>query len=141
MPFPTKVQPVDMKGSSARSDQGKTVGGGKSRLKRLFERPFQSVLRISSSEKLASAAEGKGGDRDECGVGDQEPNSVCLVFSFMEDGNEKSSAAAVARCGRSRCICFNGNCDDSTDDEFGGDSPPIAYSCPGDGVEILKVAH
>lgn len=137
MPFPTKVQPVDLKGSFARNDQGKTAGG-KSRLKRLFERQFQSVLRISSSEKLAGAGEGKGSDRDECAVGDPEPNSVCLVFSFMEDSNEKSSASAAARCGRSRCICFNGNCDDSTDDEFGSDSPPIAAGCPGDGIEILK---
>ncbi|XP_020579814.1 uncharacterized protein LOC110024277 [Phalaenopsis equestris] len=137
MPFPTKVQPVDLKGSSVRTDQGKTSGGGKSRLKRLFERQFQSVLRISSSEKLAGAGDGKVSDRDECGVGDQEPNSVCLVFSFMEDSSEKSSAVAAGP-GGSRCICFNGNCEDVTDDEFGSDSTPIPACCTGDGVEILK---
>lgn len=134
MPFPTKVQPADWKAvESARNDQGKTVGGGKSRLKRLFERQFQSVLRISSSEKIAQTGDGRGSDRDDSGGGDQDQNSVCLVFSFMEENNDKSSA----RCGRRRCNCFNGNCDDSSDDEFDGDAPSIT-SGSGDSIEILK---
>ncbi|KAK8963797.1 hypothetical protein KSP40_PGU014210 [Platanthera guangdongensis] len=127
MPFPTKVQPADWKAVSVRNDQVKAAGGGgKSRLKRLFERQFQSVLRISSSEKIAQTGDESGGG------GDQDQNSVCLVFSFMEENNEKS-----ARCGRRRCNCFNGNCDDSSDDEFDGDAPPITTGS-GDSIEILK---
>ncbi|PKA64950.1 hypothetical protein AXF42_Ash011552 [Apostasia shenzhenica] len=143
MPFQTKVQPAESKGSSARNDPAKstTSGGSKSRLKRLFERQFPSVLRIASSEKLAVTGEGRVGDRDDGGGGDQEPTSVCLdrmVLSFMEDSNDKSSAAAAARCSRNRCNCFNGNCDDSSDDEIDGDAVMIAAGHTSDDSEILK---
>ncbi|URE24423.1 plant-specific domain TIGR01615 family protein [Musa troglodytarum] len=119
MPFPTKIQPIDVRGL-VRSDQAKPVP--KSRLKRLFERQFPGVLRISSAERL-----------------DLEPSSVCLdkmVRSFMEDNNgEKPSS----RCGHSRCNCFHGHCDDSSDDDLdfisssnGGDAPIVSAA------EVIK---
>lgn len=112
--MPMKIQPIDAK-SSVRSEPAKHFG--KSRLKRLLERQFQ---RISSSERLA----GDGGD------GVVEPNSVILdrmVLNYLEEGNEKTQ-------GRRRCNCFNGNFDDSSDDEdAGADAPP-----PVSAAEILK---
>ncbi|RWW57887.1 hypothetical protein BHE74_00035333 [Ensete ventricosum] len=121
MPFPTKIQPIVV-GGLVRSDQAKPVP--KSRLKRLFERQFPGVLRISSVERL-----------------DLEPSSVCLdkmVRSFMEDNNgEKPSS----RCGHSRCNCFHGHCDDSSDDDLdfisssnGGDAPIVSAA------EVIKVS-
>ncbi|XP_010917637.1 uncharacterized protein [Elaeis guineensis] len=125
MPFPMKIQPIDAKGM-VRSEPAKPVG--KSRLKRLFERQFQfpAVLRISSAEKLVAAA------------GDPEPSSVCLdkmVQSFMEDSSEKPS-----RCGRHRCNCFHGNCDETSDDDAdfpGGDPSPI-IATSSDAAEVVK---
>ncbi|XP_065019034.1 uncharacterized protein LOC135581759 isoform X1 [Musa acuminata AAA Group] len=119
MPFPTKIQPIDVRGL-VRSDQAKPVP--KSRLKRLFERQFPGVLRISSVERL-----------------DLEPSTVCLdkmVRSFMEDNNgEKPSS----RCGHSRCNCFHGHCDDSSDDDLdfisssnSGDAPIVSAA------EVIK---
>lgn len=119
MPFPTKIQPIDVR-RLVRSDQAKPVP--KSRLKRLFERQFPGVLRISSVERL-----------------DLEPSSVCLdkmVRSFMEDNNgEKPSS----RCGHSRCHCFHGHCDDSSDDDHdfisssnSGDAPIVSAA------EVIK---
>ncbi|KAG1368698.1 hypothetical protein COCNU_14G011660 [Cocos nucifera] len=129
MPFPMKIQPIGPKGA-VRTDPAKPAG--KSRLKRLFERQFPSVLRISSAEKVAVAGvdDGKERERDDGDMVD--PSSLCLdrmVLSFIEEGNEKPP--------RSRCNCFNGNCDDSSDDEFdvrAGDAPAAS----GDAVEILK---
>lgn len=134
MPFPLKIQPIDSNGA-IRADQAKPVV--KSRLKRLFERQFPGVLRISSSDKLAGAGDAKERDRD--GAGDIEPSSVVLdkmVQSFMEDSNDKSSK-------NHRCNCFQGNCDDSSDDELQfagsaasyGDVPVLITADAGD---ILK---
>jgi len=123
MPFQMKIQTIDAK-SAIKNDTVKPAA--KSRLKRLFERQFP---------KLAGAGDGKEKEKDD--GGELEPSSVCLdklVVSFMEDGNEKS-----AKCGRSRCNCFNGNCDDSSDEEFAGDSPPIGAAGSGDALEVLKV--
>ncbi|PIN10333.1 hypothetical protein CDL12_17073 [Handroanthus impetiginosus] len=112
MPFPMRVQPID----SIRSDVVK-LPVFKSRLKRLFDRPFNGVLRISSAEKLTA-----GGEKDGVvPVADFEPSSVCLdnmVQNFIEDSNEKQSAAGAAKYGRNRCNCFNGNSNDSSDDEL-----------------------
>ena len=142
MPFPMRIQPIDADGA-IRADQAKPVV--KSRLKRLFERQFPSVLRISSSEKLAGAGDVKDKDRDVVAVGgDFEPSSVVLdkmVRSFIEDSNEKSSS----KCGRNhRGNCFQGNCDDSSDDDLEftasststSDSPIISSA---DAGEVLKV--
>lgn len=129
MPFQMKIQPIGPKGA-VRTDPAKPAG--KSRLKRLFERQFPSVLRISSAEKVAVAGVGDGKERERDDGDMVDPSSLCLdrmVLSFIEEGNEKPP--------RSRCNCFNGNCDDSSDDEFdvrAGDAPAAS----GDAVEILK---
>ncbi|XP_074587127.1 uncharacterized protein LOC141843014 [Curcuma longa] len=122
MPFQMKVQPIDER-TAARIDPAKTTP--KSRLKRLFERQFPGVMRISVAEKP-----GDGRERTDDG-GEVEPSSVCLdkmVVSFMEDGGNE-------RPPRGRCYCFNGNYDDSSDDETdvrgGGDHPA-------DAAELIK---
>nr|GMD72015.1 uncharacterized protein LOC109185906 [Ipomoea batatas] len=124
----TKIQPIDSQAygeSSIRNDSAKPVS--KSRFKRFFDRPFPSVLRNSStSEKLNAAAVAGGGELPYGKEGFQaaavefEPSSVCLakmVQNFIEESNEKQPSKAV-KCGRNRCNCFNGNGDDSSDDEF-----------------------
>ncbi|WOK99420.1 hypothetical protein Cni_G08132 [Canna indica] len=113
MPFQMKVQPVDAAGS-VRIDPAKPAA--KSRLKRLFERQFPSVLRISLAEKPGDGRERERADD----VGEMEPSSVCLdkmVLSFMEEGGTE-------RPPRSRCNCFNSNYDDSSDDDLDVRDPP-----------------
>ncbi|KAF8392304.1 hypothetical protein HHK36_022646 [Tetracentron sinense] len=129
MPLPMKIQPIDSHLSigSACNDLVKPVV--KSRLKRLFERQFPSVLRISSAEKPGVCEQQYNKDS----ASEFEPSSICLakmVQNFIEENNEKQSAA---KCGRNRCNCFNVNCNDSSDDEFDiyggfGDSIPSASS-------------
>ncbi|URE26489.1 plant-specific domain TIGR01615 family protein [Musa troglodytarum] len=124
MPFPTKIQPIDVI-AVGRSDLAKPVL--KSRLKRLFERQFPGVLRISSAERLAGGA-------------DLELSSICLdkmVRNFMEDNNGEQTSY---RSCRSRCNCFHGNCHDSSDDDldllpssFNSGDPPIASA-----AEVVK---
>ncbi|GMP77206.1 hypothetical protein CsSME_00033562 [Camellia sinensis var. sinensis] len=137
MPFPMRIQPLDSEafGESIRNESVKPVL--KSRLKRLFDRQFPSVLKISSTEKPAAGEP----QYDKDGGAEFEPSSVCLakmVQNFIEETNEKQSAV---KCGRNRCNCFNGNSNDSSDDEFDissgfGDSIPTSWS--GDSVDILK---
>ncbi|KAF9618637.1 hypothetical protein IFM89_002332 [Coptis chinensis] len=141
MPFPMKIQPIDSDSnptypSSYRNDSVKPVV--KSRFKRLFERQFQSVLRISSSSEKSENNNSKDGSSN-----DLEPSSVCLakmVQNFMEESNEKFTT----KCGRNRCNCFNGNCNDSSDDEldfFGGgfsDSLNFSTTASGDPSDFLK---
>ncbi|KAL0367168.1 UNVERIFIED_CONTAM: hypothetical protein Sradi_3606900 [Sesamum radiatum] len=113
MPFPMRIQPID----ALRNDVVKPPVS-KSRLRRLFDRPFNSVMRISSAEKQVSGGEKDGGVAP--AVPDFEPSSVYLdkmVQNFIEDNNDKQSSAIAAKCGR--CNCFNGNSNDSSDDEFG----------------------
>lgn len=147
MPFPTKIQPIDSHArpleAATRFEPVKPVV--KSRLKRLFERPFTSVLRPSSP----ASAEKVGGveelhfnkDGFTALAGEFEHSSVCLakmVQNFMEESNEKQSTAA--RCSRNRCNCFNGNCDDSSDEEsepFGGFGDSNLASS-GEACELLK---
>ncbi|KAL8048045.1 hypothetical protein ABFX02_07G038000 [Erythranthe guttata] len=113
MPFPMRIQPID----SIRAAEVPKPPASKSRLKRLFDRPFTGAMRISPAEKPAA-----GGEKDFGGAAAEfEPSSVCLdkmVQNFIEDNNEKQSAAAAAKCARNRCNCFNGNSNDSSDDEF-----------------------
>ncbi|KAI9119320.1 hypothetical protein K1719_009995 [Acacia pycnantha] len=140
MPFPMKIQPIDrqINAEGPRLEQAKPVV--KSRLKRLFERPFQGVLRNSAAERA-------GGEELHLvkdilnDSNDFEPSSVCLakmVENFIEENQEKQSS--LVKCGRNRCNCFNGKGDDSSDDEsdvFGsfGDNN---YSSTAEASEILK---
>lgn len=139
MPFPLKIQPIDSNTpeGSFRNDPVKPVA--KSRFKRLFERQFQSVLRISSSEKVTTGVVEQQSQQQYNHSKDDvlEPSSVCLakmVQSFIEESNEKPNS----KCGKKRCNCFNGNCSDSSDDEldfFGGgfsdsvNSAPCSHDC------------
>ncbi|KAK4732453.1 hypothetical protein R3W88_025441 [Solanum pinnatisectum] len=135
---PTKIQPIDSPTDreSIQSDTTKPVV--KSRLKRFFDRPFPSVLRISSATEKPNAAgasnelaNGKDG-----AVPEFEPSSVCLakmVQNFIEENNEKPSPA---KCGRNRCNCFNGTNSDSSDDEF--DLADSAHSSFSDSADALK---
>ncbi|OAY80926.1 hypothetical protein ACMD2_01034 [Ananas comosus] len=132
MPFPMKIQPIDPNGAIRAADHAKPAP--KSRLKRLFERQFPGVLRNSSAERLPGAGDGRERDRDGF---DHEPSSVCLdkmVRSFMED-TEKPS-----RCGRSRCNCFHGTCDDSSDDDLdlAAADPPSSAAAPVSSAEVIK---
>ncbi|XP_009803807.1 uncharacterized protein [Nicotiana sylvestris] len=138
---PMKIQPIDSPTyrESIQNDTAKPVV--KSRLKRFFDRPFPSVLRISSAAEKPNAA-GAGNElpyiKDGGAVTEFEPSSVCLakmVVNFIEENNEKPSAA---KCGRNRCNCFNGNTNDSSDDEFDGFADSVTNSSFGDSSETLK---
>ncbi|KAI4349459.1 hypothetical protein L6164_010045 [Bauhinia variegata] len=137
MPFSMKIQPIDSRidEQATRSELVKPVV--KSRFKRLFERQFPGVLRNPAAEKIGVEEPffGKDGVNS---TNDLEPSSVCLakmVQNFIEENHEKHSASI--KCGRNRCNCFNGNCDDISDDEsdaFGGFGDSN-YSSTG---EVLK---
>ncbi|XP_031269959.1 uncharacterized protein LOC116128390 [Pistacia vera] len=142
MPFPMKIQPIDSHTAEewVHSEPVKPVV--KSRLKRLFERQF---LRNSAAEKAGVVVEepplhfskdsSNGG-----GLADFEPSSVCLakmVQNFIEENNEKQQSGAV-RCGRSRCNCFNGSCNDSSEDELDSYFGDSNLASSGEACEILK---
>ncbi|KAA3471192.1 Bifunctional DNA-directed RNA polymerase subunit beta-beta' [Gossypium australe] len=140
MPFPMKIQPIDFntleEAALPRSEIVKPLV--KSRFKRLFERPFPSVLRNSTTDKIGTVAADELPLSKEC-AGEFEPSSVCLakmVQNFIEE-NEKQQSCAV-RCSRNRCNCFNRNCSDSSEDDmdsFFGDSN---LNSPAEASEILK---
>ncbi|KAL6189564.1 hypothetical protein ACLB2K_040951 [Fragaria x ananassa] len=143
MPFPMKIQPIDIDSETLRIDTAaKPVM--KSRLRRLFDRQFPSVLKISSTEKPPAAGDFNkdvgGGGAIAVAAAEFEPSSVCLakmVQNFIEETNEKQQPT---KCGRNRCNCFHGNNNDSSDDEldfFGGDST-TGGSFGGDAFDILK---
>ncbi|GAB4843298.1 hypothetical protein Ancab_013263 [Ancistrocladus abbreviatus] len=138
MPFPMKVQPIDSDSQtiseSVRLDSAKPAQ--KSRFRRLFDRQFPNVLRTSSTEKLT----GNETTQFNKEMTEFEPSSVCLakmVQNFIEESSDKQS---TAKCGRNRCNCFNGNSNDSSDDEFDvwNDSVPPNASFALDGCEVLK---
>jgi hypothetical protein len=137
MPFMMKIQPIDFQLDEeiTRVESVKPVV--KSRLKRLIERQFSGVLRISASEKITGGGGGSGGlEPHLCKEGfniadDFEPSSVCLakmVTNYIEENHEKQSAS---NC----CNCFNINCEDSSDEES---ESFIGYSAS-EACEILKV--
>ncbi|KAJ0035047.1 hypothetical protein Pint_24714 [Pistacia integerrima] len=147
MPFPMKIQPIDvdsvaLKEPIIRPESTKPVL--KSRLKRLFDRQFPSVLRISSTERQPSTA-AVGGEpqltKDAANGTEFEPSSLCLakmVQNFIEETNEKQSNA---KCGRNRCNCFHVNGNDSSDDEFdvfNGFSDSFNGGSFSDSSDILK---
>ncbi|XP_054822584.1 uncharacterized protein LOC129320925 [Prosopis cineraria] len=122
---PMKIQPIDipvdsqkLKDAVVRNDAAKPVL--KSRLRRLFvfDRQSPSVLKTASAEK-SIAGEAPNQKDGGGGVSEFEPSSVCLakmVQNFIEESNEKQPPAQ--KCGRNRCNCFNGNSNDSSDEEF-----------------------
>ncbi|KAG6493439.1 uncharacterized protein LOC122002075 [Zingiber officinale] len=120
MHFPMKIQPIDAGGAAElaqRSDPARPAA--KSRLKRLWQ--FPSVLRSSSAEKLAGAGDEREKKREDAGDLD------AMLFRFSEEGSHEKPP-------RGRCICFNANFDDSSDDDFearDADAPP-------DAAEVIK---
>ncbi|XP_047334275.1 uncharacterized protein LOC124937974 [Impatiens glandulifera] len=114
MPFPMKIQPLNSQlyQESIRYDSSKPAV--KSRLRRLFDRQFPSVLRISSVDKSA-IGEPQQFSKD---VADFEPSSVCLAKMVQNYIEEQTNEKPSAKCGRNRCNCFNGSVNDSSDDEF-----------------------
>ncbi|XP_020096349.1 uncharacterized protein LOC109715647 [Ananas comosus] len=136
MPFQIKIQPMDSK-QAARGDPAKQ--GGRSRLKRLFERQLPSVLMAGGEEREREREREREKERDE-GKGEGEPSSVGLdrmVLSFIEESNDRPP--------RGRCNCFNGHHDDSSDDEldlYFADAPRSAAAAaavaPVDAAELLK---
>ncbi|XP_073125089.1 uncharacterized protein [Henckelia pumila] len=133
MPFPMKIQPISYSEASIRNDAVGKTPVLKSRLKRLFDRPFNSVMRISTVDRPAAGI----------AAAEFEPSSVCLdkmVQNFIEENNDKPTGGAVAvKCGRNRCNCFHGNSNDSSDDEFDVFSDSLtANSSFGDSSDTLK---
>ncbi|GMI73788.1 hypothetical protein HRI_001048100 [Hibiscus trionum] len=148
MPFMMKIQPIDFNTlEEAAPPQSEAVKqpAAKSRFKRLFERPFPSVLRNSSAEKIGAVA--VAADElpfsNECGT-EFEPSSVCLarmVQNFIEGNNEKQQSCAVRCNSRNRCNCFsNRSCSDSSDDEMDGffDNSKSNLTSSAEASEILK---
>lgn len=131
---PLKIQPIDSEESPIRNEAA-TKPVMKSRFKRLFDLQFPNVLRISTTEKPITGAEVCGKDGEIF-----EPSSFCLakmVQNFIEDSNEKQLAQ---KCGRNRCNCFNGNSNDSSDEEFDtGFGDPIPTAWCGDFSDTIKV--
>lgn len=142
MPFPMKIQPIDSQQAFRESSKPPVL---KSRLKRLFDRPFNSVLRISSAAEKPPAISGEVKDAAGTAVVEFEPSSVCLdkmVQNFIEENTFEKPPAVTQKCGRNRCNCFNGNSNDSSDDEFDfgfGDSISNTNSSFGDSIDTLKV--
>ncbi|CAL0299925.1 unnamed protein product [Lupinus luteus] len=145
---PMKIQPIDIDPRNlkdyavVRNDAVKPVL--KSRLRRLFvfDRQFQKA-----TEKTAAGVEAPQSNKDVAAenTSEFEPSSVCLakmVQSFMEESNEKQQPIAAVKCGRSRCNCFNGNSNDSSDEEFDifgtGFGESISSGSFGDASDALK---
>ncbi|KAK2987113.1 hypothetical protein RJ640_019673, partial [Escallonia rubra] len=129
VPFPMKIQPIDFSSpvESKRSEPVPLKPAAKWRFKRLFERQFPSVLKTSVPEKGTGGKELQLQCNKDGGSDEFEPSSVCLdkmVENFMEESNDKPSA--IGRCDRHRCNCFNGNCNESSDDEMD------SFSCFGE---------
>ncbi|KAI7748643.1 hypothetical protein M8C21_012443 [Ambrosia artemisiifolia] len=111
MHFQMKIQPINNHNydESMCSEAALTVKPPvlKSRLKRLFDRQFPSVLK-NNPETVNGAIVARDGEQFE-------PSSICLakmVQNFIED-----AVPEKPKCGRNRCNCFNGNMNDSSDDE------------------------
>ncbi|KAF5736788.1 hypothetical protein HS088_TW14G00942 [Tripterygium wilfordii] len=124
-----KIQPIDSDYQQQfRPEPAKPVL--KSRLKRLFDRQF----RVSSADKPGVGDQTQYG-KDGTATHEFEPSSVCLakmVQNYIEESNEKQLR------GRNRCNCFNGNGNDSSDDEFDAFGESINGGSSGDACELLK---
>lgn len=119
-----KIQPIDFQ-TVEESARVKPVV--KSRLKRLFERPFHSALKNAAAEKVGAVEE----------PSEFEPSSVCLgkmVQNFIEENNEKQQHG-VGNCSRN---CFSRNCSDSSEDESDWFNCDSSRPSSGQTLEILK---
>lgn len=144
MPFPMKIQPIGSQQPFRESTKPPVL---KARLKRLFDRPFNNVLKTSSvaGDKLTT---GSGEVKDlTAAVIDFEPSSLCLdnmVQNFIEENSyDPKPPAAAQKCGRHRCNCFHGNQNDSSDDDepdFGSGESVITSNTNsyGDSLDVLK---
>lgn len=134
MVFTMKIQPIDFQLDEERTGVELVKPVVKSRLKRLIERQFSGVLRISAPEKTT----GGGLEPHLCKEAvDFEPSSVCLakmVTNYIEENHEKQSVLASVKCGRNCCNCLNRNCEDSSDEE----SDAHGSFCVFEACEILK---
>ncbi|XP_073051580.1 uncharacterized protein [Primulina eburnea] len=111
MPLPMRIQPIDCREWSLGNHAGKAPVS-KSRLKRLLDKQFNSVMKISSADKPATGT---------VTAADFEPSSACLdkmVQNFMEENSEKHLPPAAAAVKYGRCNCFNGSSNLSSEDEF-----------------------
>ncbi|XP_023000508.1 uncharacterized protein LOC111494757 [Cucurbita maxima] len=140
-----KIQPIDIDPPNGRvgirNDPGKPML--KSRLRKLFDRPFPNVLKNSSAEKPIATGEAAQLIVNKDGVGEFEPSSICLakmIQCFIEESNEKQSSVATAmKNGRNRCNCFNGNSNDSSDDESDDFGESVTIGSSGADVsDLLK---
>ncbi|CAL5208154.1 unnamed protein product [Lathyrus oleraceus] len=140
---PMKIQPIDIDSEKlnqmravVRNDAVKPVL--KSRLKKLFvfDRQFTNVSKTSS--KPIAGEVPPSGDRFSEHF---EPSSVCLakmVQSFIEESNDKH--APVSKFARNSCNCFNGNSNDSSDEEldfFGESTTSGSVNDAGDALKSL----
>jgi hypothetical protein len=129
MPFQNKIQPMDSR-SSARID---LMRPRPSRFRRLFV-PRTTVTVAPTRVDIERDSDDTGGGGARADV----DSSVFLdrmVLSFMEDNAEMNKPL------RSRCNCFNGNYDESSDEEIDlqyGDITAVAPSS-GDAMELIKV--
>lgn len=119
-----KIQPLEFQEDEIRVETSNGNGSKvvKSRLKRLFDRQFQRVLKIGENGGGTAAL-------------DAEPSSVCLanmVQNFIEENNNDKQINPI-KCGRSRCNCFKANNNNNTDDDNQVDVP-----C-NQSFELLKV--
>lgn len=131
MPYPMKIQPVDSDVDVAvEAKPGAAAPKPQSLLKRLFEKQFPGLRSTATAATTTSIVPRRGTvvpigieslkGVKEREVNDFEPSSVCLVKmvqNFLEESGEKPS-----RCGRRRCHCFNGNCDESSSSDDDGDA-------------------
>ncbi|KAJ1701218.1 hypothetical protein LUZ63_000997 [Rhynchospora breviuscula] len=128
MTFQAKIQPMDSR-SAARIDP---VRPRQSRLRRFFV-PRTPVAAAPTKADVDRDSDDSGGGGARADV----DNTVLLdrmVLSFMEDGTEMNKPL------KSRCNCFNGNYDESSDEEVDlqyGDVTPVAPTT-GDALEIIK---
>lgn len=123
MPFPLKIQPVDLSSAVGAAFLKPVV---KSRFKRLFDRPFGNVLRITGPEKGVTDG-GNDQMRSSKDNSDEfEPSSACLtnmVKNFIEETSDEQQ-----KCCQSKCYCIKNT---NSDDEF---DSRHTYTC-----QVLKV--
>lgn len=139
-----KIQPIDIDSPAPRelvtfrAEPAKPLL--KSRLKRLFDRQFPNVLKVSAAEKPSIGEAQYSKDGGGGGGGEFEPSSVCLdklVRNYMEESqNDKQQQSS--KYGRNRCNCFNGNGNESSDDEFDLFSESVNGGLAGNKVDALK---